>query len=135
MRKKMDIIQEIKERVVEMSGNEPDILAVYLLGSIQNGNSRPDSDIDLGIMLEPGRKMSSLRRIELANKLSYELGRTVDMGEVSSRNLVYTREALLKGHLLFQKDFNKTNLYRANLLGLYIQFNLDRQEVINAYRA
>ncbi|MCK5197042.1 MAG: nucleotidyltransferase domain-containing protein, partial [Spirochaetales bacterium] len=104
-------------------------------GSIQNGNSRPDSDIDLGIMLEPGRKMSSLRRIELANKLSYELGRTVDMGEVSSRNLVYTREALLKGHLLFQKDFNKTNLYRANLLGLYIQFNLDRQEVINAYRA
>ena len=135
MRKKMDIIQEIKERIVEMSGNEPDILAVYLLGSIQNGNSRPDSDIDLGIMLEPGRKMSSLRRIELANKLSYELGRTVDMGEVSSRNLVYTREALLKGHLLFQKDFNKTNLYRANLLGLYIQFNLDRQEVINAYRA
>ena len=135
MRKKMDIIQEIKERVVEMSGNEPDILAVYLLGSIQNGNSRPDSDIDLGIMLEPGRKMSSLRRIELANKLSYELGRTVDMGEASSRNLVYTREALLKGHLLFQKDFNKTNLYRANLLGLYIQFNLDRQEVINAYRA
>ena len=129
MRKKMDIIQEIKERVVEMSGNEPDILAVYLLGSIQNGNSRPDSDIDLGIMLEPGRKMSSLRRIELANKLSYELGRTVDMGEVSSRNLVYTREALLKGHLLFQKDFNKTNLYHikalyiSDHLSLFIEFH------------
>jgi len=135
MNRKIDSIQSIKDNVMKMADKEPDILAVYLLGSARNGYLRQDSDIDLGIMLEPGKKISSLKRIELANKLSYELRRTVDMGVVSSGNLVYAREAMLKGDILYQKDLDKTNLYRANLLGMYIQFNQDRQEVVHAYRA
>jgi len=95
---------------------------------------RPDSDIDLGIMLEPGRNISSLTRVKLAGSLAYEMGRTVDIGEVSSNNLVYAREALLKGKLIYTKNEERTNLYRANLLGMYIQYNLDRQEVVNAYK-
>jgi len=135
MNRKIDSIQSIKDNVMKMADKEPDILAVYLLGSARNGYLRQDSDIDLGIMLEPGKKISSLKRTELANKLSYELRRTVDMGVVSSGNLVYAREAMLKGDILYQKDLDKTNLYRANLLGMYIQFNQDRQEVVHAYRA
>ena len=135
MNRKIDSIQSIKDNVMKIADKEPDILAVYLLGSARNGYLRQDSDIDLGIMLEPGKKISSLKRIELANKLSYELRRTVDMGVVSSGNLVYAREAMLKGDILYQKDLDKTNLYRANLLGMYIQFNQDRQEVVHAYRA
>lgn len=130
----MTLVEEIKDRVKIMAEKETNILAVYLLGSAAKGTLRSDSDIDLGVMLEPGVKMSSLKRIELANSLSYKLKRTVDMGEVSSKNLVYAREALLKGILLYTKNQNRANLYRANLLGLYIQFNLDRQEVVDAYR-
>ena len=130
----MTLVEEIKDRVKIMAEKETNILAVYLLGSAAKSTLRSDSDIDLGVMLEPGVKMSSLKRIELANSLSYKLKRTVDMGEVSSKNLVYAREALLKGILLYTKNQNRANLYRANLLGLYIQFNLDRQEVVDAYR-
>ena len=131
----MNQIQKITGSVQKLSERDPNILAVYLLGSAARGTMRSDSDIDLGIIPDPDIEMSLQRRVELANTLSYELRRTVDIGEISSRNLVYAREALLKGKLLYQKDQDKTNLYRANMLGMYIQFNLDRQEVIDAYNA
>ena len=79
--------------------------------------------------------MDILERQDMANTLSYELKRTVDLGEISSRNLVYSREALLTGIPVFMKDSYKVNLLRANLLGLYVQFNQDRKEVLDAYRA
>ena len=79
--------------------------------------------------------MDILERQDMANTLSYELKRTVDLGEISSRNLVYSREALLTGISVFMEDSDKANLLRANLLGLYVQFNQDRKEVLDAYRA
>ena len=96
---------------------------------------RIDSDIDLALMFEPGLSMNILERQDMANTLSYELKRTVDLGEISNRNLVYTREVLLTGIPVYVKDSDKVNLLRANLLGLYVQFNQDRKEVLDAYRA
>lgn len=131
----MNLLNNIEEKVKLFLERQEDILAVYLLGSALTGTLKYESDIDLGIMMEPGKKLSVLKRIELAGILSYELKRNVDMGEISSRNLIYAREALLKGIPVFQRDSEKVNLYRSNLLGLYIQFNFDRQEVLNAYRS
>ncbi len=130
----MDLFKRIKKSIQRLSDNEPDILASYLLGSTLNGSMRSDSDIDIGLMMEPGKKMSSMARAKLSGILSYEMGRTVDLGEISSGNLVYAREALLKGKLIYTKNKYRTDLYRANLLGMYLQYNMDRQEVVNAYR-
>ena len=64
---------------------------------------------------------------------SFKLSRTVDLGQISSENLVFAREALLKGRPVYMKDEEQMNLLRANLLGMYIQYNLDRKEVVDAY--
>ena len=130
----MDIIKKIEEHIQKLLEKEPHILAVYLLGSTLNGSMRPDSDIDLGLMVEPGYKISALERANLSSNFSYEMRRTVDLGEISSNNLVYAREALLKGKLIYTKNKDRANLNRANLLGMYLQYNYDRQEVVNAYR-
>ena len=95
----------------------------------------PESDIDLALMLEAGAKMSSLERLKIANDLAYKLGRSVDLGEISSANLVYSREAFLADVPVFQRNPEKVALRRAGLMGMYIQFNLDRKEVLDAYRA
>lgn len=131
----MNYINSIKKRVEAAAKKESSILAVFLLGSAAEDALRTDSDIDLGVMLEPGAELSALKRLEIAGTLSYKLGRTVDMGVVSSKNLIYAREALLKGKLLYGKDGERVNLIRANLLGMYIQFNMDRREVLDAYTA
>ena len=126
------IIQEACRKVLV-----PDerILAVYLLGSAARDQLRRESDIDIGIMLEYGSRMSAVEVTEIAGALSAVLERDTDIGLISSANLVYACEALFKGIPLFYRDEDRAKLMRANLLGMYLQFNRDRSEVLNAYRA
>jgi len=131
----MELIETIRQNTKEIVSGDARVLAVYLLGSALRGNLGPQSDIDLALMLEAGTKMSSLERLKIANDLAYKLERSVDLGEVSSANLVYSREAFLSGIPLFQRNPEKVSLRRAGLMGMYIQFNLDRKEVLDAYSA
>lgn len=129
------LVETIRRYTEEILSGDARILAVYLLGSAVRGNLGPESDIDLALMLEEGAKMSSRERLEIASDLAYKLERSVDLGEISSANLVYSREAFLSGVPVFQRNPEKASLRRAGLMGMYIQFNLDRKEVLDAYRA
>lgn len=129
------LVETIRRYTKEILSGDARILAVYLLGSAIRENPGSESDIDLALMLEAGAEMSSLERLKIANDLTYKLERSVDLGEISSANLVYSREAFLTGVPVFQRNPEKASLRRAGLLGMYIQFNLDRKEVLNAYRA
>lgn len=129
----------LKEKVISIVPSfvqdDSRILSVFLLGSVNSGNVSSRSDIDLGILLEQGEKFPILDRVYLGNSLSYELGREVDLGEISSRNLIYASEALLKGDIIYSRDSDRINLRRATLLGMYFNFNEDRKEILDAYRA
>jgi predicted nucleotidyltransferase len=131
----MDFIEKIKRTVCEYFENENTVLAVFLLGSAARNELTPDSDIDLAVMMRPGIFLTSLEKVEIAASLSYKLKKIVDLGEISSKNLVYAREALLTGYTLFEQDPDMVSSIRANLLGLYLQFNHDRREVLDAYQA
>jgi predicted nucleotidyltransferase len=128
-------VETIKRYTKEILSRDARILSVYLLGSAISGNLGSESDIDLALMLEAGAKMSSLERLKTANDLAYKLERSVDLGEISSANLVYSQEAFLTGIPVYQRDPERASLRRAGLLGMYIQFNRDRKEILDAYRA
>ena len=64
------------------------ILAAYLLGSAATGQMRPDSDIDIAMMLVPGETLSGLEMMDLAASLTPRDGRSVDLGLLTSQNLV-----------------------------------------------
>lgn len=130
----MEVPESIAESTQTLFQTDPRVLAVFLLGSAARCELRPDSDIDLALMLYPGTTLDPLERTEIAGRLAYILMRPVDMGEISGKNLVYSREALLTGITVHVKDTDKMNLIRANLLGQYLQFNEDRKEVLDAYQ-
>lgn len=129
------LIETIRRCTNEILAADARVLAVYLLGSALRGNLGQESDIDLALMLEAGAEMSPRERLRIANDLAYKLERSVDLGEISSANLVYSREVFLSGVPIFQRNPEKASLRRAGLMGMYIQFNLDRKEVLDAYRA
>jgi uncharacterized protein len=126
-------LKQVENTVTSLFAAHQDILAVFLLGSAVAGNFRSDSDIDLAILPEGGKRINVSDRLALSNALSYKFSRPVDLGQITSENLVFAREALLKGRPVFLRDPDRVNLIRANLLGMYIQFNLDRKEVVDAY--
>ncbi len=111
------------------------VLAAYLLGSAACWRMRPDSDLDLALMTMPDAEMSSLERIALAADLGLDLGIVVDIGELSSSNLIYAKEAILTGRRIFTRDPFQADLKACTLLGMYCRFNEERQEVLDAYRA
>ena len=51
----MTVSAELERRLVEFFGTHAeDAAAVYLFGSAARGTSRPDSDVDVGILFQPG---------------------------------------------------------------------------------
>lgn len=120
------------QRRLEQDGR---VLAAYLLGSAVSGRMRPDSDLDLALMTMPDAEMSSLDRIALAAELGLEMGIVVDIGELSSKNLIYAKEAILTGRRIFTRDPFQADLKACTLLGMYCRFNEERHEVLDAYRA
>jgi uncharacterized protein len=66
---------------------------------------------------------------------AFELEILLDIGEISSKNLVYSKEAVLGGQRIYVRNESEADLKISTILGMYIVFNEDRQEVLNAYRA
>ncbi|HSA32762.1 MAG TPA: nucleotidyltransferase domain-containing protein [bacterium] len=123
------------EPIEPLLKKERRILAAYLLGSAAKGTLRPDSDIDIALMFVPGKIMSGVERGELAAELSLLLHREVDLGVISSRNLVYARESILTGRRIFSRNDTVADLYAATLLGLYAQFHYERRGILHGYLA
>jgi len=114
---------------------EPEVCAVFLHGSAAKGRLRPDSDLDLAILPMAGKTLSADRRLDLAARLTSETGRQVDFGVLSSANLVYAKEVIEHGRLLFTKDPARSEACLALCLSLYVDLQQSRKEVLNAYAA
>lgn len=109
------------------------ILAAYLLGSVLTPNFRRESDVDVAILLHPGQEMSSMERLELAADLSNGVGHSVDIGLLSTRNLVYAKEAIIKGRCIYCRDTGARDLFAATALSLYLQLKQERRVVEKVY--
>lgn len=119
--------------LISMISSSPQIEAAYLLGSAAKKTMRPDSDVDVAILAKKGVLFSNLEQCELSANLAFALGYIVDVGILSSGNLVYTKEALLTGRCIFKRDQFAVDMAVTSLLAMYLNFNEDRKEVLNAY--
>ncbi len=119
--------------VIPLVEDDPRIIAVYALGSAVRDELRPDSDLDLALLLAPGAALPAGELIALATKLTEVLERPVDLGLLSTLNLVYLRQAVLTGRCIYQRPVSPAALMVANWLGLYAHFHDERREVLNAY--
>lgn len=131
----MDLKESVIKTVSTYAKKYKNILSVYLLGSVNSGLYRDDSDIDLAIIFKDGVEVSVLERVDIGNQLSLKLERSVDIGIITSQNLIYASEALFKGDMIYTADKDKNDLIRCTLIGLYYQLNIDRKEILDAYRA
>ena len=119
--------------VVAILTQDPRVEAAYLLGSAVYGAMRPDSDVDIAILPAPAVCIDDINRIELGVDLTMAAGREVDLGIISSDNLVYAREALLTGRRIYARNPAIADAHAHILLGMYFCFNEERKEVLDAY--
>jgi predicted nucleotidyltransferase len=127
-------VSEITEHLHSVLGERSDIAAAYLLGSAARGELRKDSDIDIALLPVAGRDIPLLARLELAAQLEVLLSRKLDIGLITSANLIYASEAILKGQRIFTLKKNYTEAMEVRLLGCYYTFRQDRKVIEESYR-
>ncbi len=118
------------QRILE---KHPSILAAYLHGSTAKGTARPDSDVDIALLPNPGEHLPLKTRLGFAGELESSLGCPIDLGELSIRNLVYAKEVIENGKEIFTVNRFQSDLFMATALAMYAELQQQRKEVLDAY--
>ena len=127
-------MQEFK-KIADVLKKDRRVSAAYLLGSALTDRLRADSDIDIALLPAPGCSLSQMDLFTVSSELGTCCPRPVDIGILSTHNLIYAKEALLQGECLFCKDQYYHDLFVATALGLYLELRTARREVEHAYTA
>ena len=76
----MDVARSAERLRRAFKGREQGVAAVYLFGSVARGESRPGSDLDVAVLLEPApaRGTYASLRLDLRAEIETELGQEID---------------------------------------------------------
>jgi len=111
------------------------VQAAYLLGSAATDRLREDSDVDVAILPVRRTGLSVEERLALTAELATIFGRPVDLGVLSTANVVYAKEAVTTGRLLCVQDRTETARFAMHALSMYASLQEARREVLRAYAA
>jgi len=127
--------QDAVRHAREILLSHPAVEAAYLLGSAAAGRLRPDSDVDVAILPRRSSVLSVEDRLTLMATLGRVFGCPVDLGLLSTSNLVYAKEAISRGRLLAERDHTVTATFAMDVLSMYATLQEARREVLRAYAA
>lgn len=122
-------------RLAEALRAVPYLVAAYAHGSIVTTRFRADSDVDCALLFPPGHSFNAPLRRQLEADLAVAVGRTVDVGILSSDNLVYFAETIRHGRRIFCADETLADELVGRALSLYARLKEDRRAVEAAYHA
>jgi predicted nucleotidyltransferase len=109
--------------------------AAYLIGSAATGRLRGDSDVDVAILPSRSGTFSVNQRLALTAELATLFGRPVDLGVLSTANVVYAKEAVVNGRILFERSRHVNARFAMLALSMYASLQEARREVLRAYAA
>ena len=131
----VDLDAGLREGLVEgVCRGVPDVDAIYLFGSAASGHTRADSDVDVALLLPPGRALSPGRFLALMTELESLAHRTVDLSVLDTQaQLVHAKEVVATGVCLFAKSPERVRAFEMQVLSEYARFREDRAPVEAAY--
>jgi uncharacterized protein len=114
----------------QVLGTRPEVVAVYLFGSLARGRARDDSDIDVAVLLAPDFDVDAHRlyRLDRANELASALRRPVDVVLLNVAPLVLRNQVLSYGQLVYETNRRQRVDYEVRSRQAYFDFRpiLDR---------
>ena len=93
---------ETLERLAAALAAERDVLHAVAFGSMERGEARFDSDVDVAVLAD--RPLTSERRTALMELVASVTGRAVDLVDLRAAGVPLLRSALREGRELVRKD-------------------------------
>lgn len=117
------------DRLVELIAAQAGaVIALYLFGSVAADAQRPDSDIDLAMLVE--KPLTELQRWSLAQDLAVELGKNVDLIDLRSASTVLRSQILHASHKLYVADAAVVAKFEDFIVGDYARLNEERAGIL-----
>jgi len=103
---------------------QPNVQAVFLFGSFAKGKSRPASDVDMAVLLDPAVPEGSYldRRLQWMSDLSNQLGREADVIILNEAGPVLKHQVFEHGRLLYETDRQQTTSFKARSMIEYVDW-------------
>ncbi len=111
----------------------PDLHAVYLFGSAATGDLRPESDVDLAVLLPS--ILPPLRRWEIQETLAATLGRNVDLVDLRSASTVLKAQIITTGVVAYDPAWTERAFFEATQLSAYARLQEERRGILEDIHA
>ena len=121
------LIQALREYFNNCACHKPEILAVYLFGSLAKKKLGNSSDIDVAFLFDRlFYKNDPYKSFSTAQIMGAEagevLGQEVDVSVLNCASLFFAYEVISTGVCLFERDFNERIRYEIAIKGQYYDF-------------
>jgi predicted nucleotidyltransferase len=110
----------------------PDAWAIYVFGSFSRGEEWPASDLDLAVLLPPGRRIENL--LEVMARLSARVHRDVDIVDLSRAGDVLRREVLSGGRTLHVSEPSQVLAWEATAMSRYARHREEIRAILEDFR-
>lgn len=122
----------IVETVLE---HYPQAQAIYMFGSYGTGTERPESDVDVAVLLphDQARRLGNLVPSACHIALETLLSRPVDLLNARALSTVFQKELLRAGRLLFSSGAADRAEFEMLTLSLYQKLNDERAAILKAF--
>lgn len=111
----------------------PQAVAVYLFGSLADARSRPDSDVDVAVLLP--HELPPLPRWEAQERVAAAIGRSLDLVDLRQASTVLRAQVVATGRVIYDGDPQERHRVEGESLSAYARLNEDRREVLERIRA
>lgn len=127
-RKKFEFEKDII-KIIEK--NIKNVGIIYIFGSYAEGTERGKSDVDIAFYsLE---NYSEYEIFLLAQKISAEIKKEVDLVQLKKSSTVFQKEVVSKGIVIFEKDHIEREKFENIVLKKYMRLNEERKKILENY--
>lgn len=110
----------------------PKVQAIYLFGTFGTPMERPDSDLDLALLLSPSEspRDKSLAFNPCHEELECLTGRSVDLINLRETNTVFQNEIISEGRLIYLSDEAGMDAFEMKVMSAYQKLNEERAGIL-----
>ena len=115
-------VASIQRAIARSVSKRREIQAAYVFGSTATGRTRPDSDVDVAVLL--GRPLRTGRMLDYRLRLMTDLGAAlhrsdVDVVILKDAPTLLAHRILSKGELVFERSASARIRFQVRIAGLY----------------
>ena len=126
MSKQVDALEKAIELIKE---KYPDVWAIYLFGSFNTPYQRPDSDLDLALLLEHPAEILSLW--ELSQEIAISINTDVQLVDLRQASTVFQNEIIRNERRIYCSHQKECDVLESIYLAMYLRLNEERKEVLD----